>query len=72
MVIYSIYKLIIKKAEQTCVAASDAGEITIDKAQALLDDVLKKVSRTNGKYKLGLKFFWGYRPSRYERIVPKN
>lgn len=50
MAIYAIYKLIFEKAEQTCVTASDAGEITIDKAQDLLDEVLKEelpMSKTN-------------------------
>lgn len=50
MAIYAIYKLIFEKAEQTSVTASDAGEITIDRAQALLDEVLKEelpMSKTN-------------------------
>ena len=50
MAIYAIYKLIFEKAEQTSVTASDVGEITIDKAQSLLDDVLKEelpMSKTN-------------------------
>ena len=39
-----------EKAEQTSVTASDVGEITIDKAQSLLDEVLKEelpMSKTN-------------------------
>ena len=50
MAIYAIYKLIFEKAEQTSITAVDAGEVTIDGAQALLDEVLKEelpMSKTN-------------------------